>query len=405
MDNATVNGRVDSVTDIHDEYSAAAANTTTQRQTRQSILRSVPIDPRYSFDLSTQIQQAWSTELTCFPDLHAVRPSQPAPPPPSKYRKPLSKHLEQPDSLHQTLTSRPINPQNSSPLFAKLPPEVREQIYTHLLTYPGVLLCVTSGGLPTPYYNLHPSILPTCRRLALEALPILYGRNRFSVFHIPNLLRSRNAPPCFALSPRYFPLIRHLNVDIPDKFIDRWYRTPWGDEYESYMAMTAALVALAGPGLRHLQLSLVRNCALESYTSWGPYVAADSPLMRAIASDFLPGLRDAKGREGSRRFLLLVPCGPGSAAGGAEVQRAFDVLRADAPAVVHAVARNLGRLQKTARMNGVGLDESLLVRIKGEAKDGQGGLLEEARAEILVDVGSELGEVERREIALEVAYS
>lgn len=171
------------------------------------------------------------------------------------------------------------------------------------------------------------------------------------------------------------------------------------------MAMTAALVALAGPGLRHLQLSLVRNCALESYTSWGPYVAADSPLMRAIASDFLPGVRDAKGREGSRRFLLLVPCGPGSAAGGAEVQRAFDVLRADAPAVVHAVARNLGRLQKTARMNGVGLDESLLVRIKGEAKDGQGGLLEEARAEILVDVGSELGEVERREIALEVAYS
>lgn len=166
MDNATVNGRVDSVTDIHDEYSAAAANTTTQRQTRQSILRSVPIDPRYSFDLSTQIQQAWSTELTCFPDLHAVRPSQPAPPPPSKYRKPLSKHLEQPDSLHQTLTSRPINPQNSSPPLRQAPsrspranlhppPHLpRRPPLRHLRRPPHTLL------QPAP---LHPAHLPPSR--------------------------------------------------------------------------------------------------------------------------------------------------------------------------------------------------------------------------------------------------
>ncbi|GME26046.1 uncharacterized protein LTHEOB_7308 [Neofusicoccum parvum] len=404
MDITSLKARVDSLTHIRKEYSApgsSSSRTTSQPHARHSILRSVPVDPRYSFDLSQEIQRTWSTELTCFPDLHAARPPKPAPPPPSNYRKSLSKHLQQPDALYQSLISKPINPQTTSPLFSKLPPEVREQIWSHLLTHHGVILCITSGGLPTPSYNLHPALLATSRRLCLEAAPLLYGRNRFSVFHIPNLLRSRSAPPRFALSPRYFPFVRHLNVDVPDKFIERWYYTAWGDEFESYTAVVAALVRLAGKALRHLQLSLVRNCALESYTSWGPYVAADSPLMRAVAEDFLPRMECGAG--GGRRFLLLVPCGPGSA-GGAEAQRAFDVLRPDAPTVVHAVARNLGRLQKTARMNGVELEESLYVLVKGEVSDGSGGLSEEARVEILVDVEHGSGEAEGKGIALEVAY-
>ncbi|EKG14835.1 hypothetical protein MPH_07958 [Macrophomina phaseolina MS6] len=308
MDTPALKTRVDSVTDMHKELWTGAAAKSRPCQTRQSILRSVPIEPRYSFDLSAQIQRAWSTELTCFPDLHAAQPPKPTPPPASNYRKPLSKHLEQPNSLHQSLTSRPVNPQRSSPLFSKLPPEVREQIYIHLLTYPGVILCITSGGLPPPHYNLHPSILSTCRAAALEALPLLYGRNLFSVFHIPNLLRSRAAPPRFALSPRYFPLLRHLNIDIPDKFIDRWYHTAWGDEYESYTQVTAALVRLAGRGLRHLQLSLVRNCALESYTSWGPGDADDGRggLSEDARAEILVGLESESGEAKEREIALEV---------------------------------------------------------------------------------------------------
>lgn len=395
MDSTKTKARADSLTDFHAGYSTPGVSNATAAS-QYSIVNSVPIDLRYSFDLSREIQRAWSTELTCVPDMHAAQlPTPPTPPPSSLGRKSLSKHLEQPDALHRTLTSRPIDPQNNSPLFSKLPPEVREQIWSHLLVYPGVILCITDGGLPQPHYNLTPALVRTSRRLSLEALPMLYGRNCFSVFHIPNLLRSRATPPRFALAPRYFALLRHLNIDIPDKFIDRWYYTAWGAEYESYAAVVAALVRLAGPHLRHLQLSLVRNCALESYTSWGPYVAADAPLMRAVARDFLPA---ARGR--TKTFLLLVPCGAGSG----EAQRAFDVLRPDAPAVVHAVARNLGRLQKTAGMNGLELGESLQVRIKGDLSDGSRGLSEAARTDILVDSGCEVGDMTKKEIALEVAY-
>ncbi|KAF9640697.1 hypothetical protein BFW01_g12503 [Lasiodiplodia theobromae] len=415
MNKTDFKGRADSLTNIHNEYPRSKVSDTRPSAQRRSVLRSVPLDSKYSFDLSHEIQRAWSTELTCCPDLHAGQLSSlvPRPPPLSNYRKPLSHHLSTPDSLFQSLTSRPVNPQPGSPLFSKLPPEIREQIYSHLLTYSGVILCVTDGGLPTPRYGLEPGILTTCRRAALEALPLLYGgRNRFSVFHIPNLLRSRGAPPRFALWPRCFALVRRLNVDVPDKFIERWYRAPWSaaaDGFESYAAVTGALVALAaGSGrLRHLQLSLVRNCALESYTSWGPYVAEEAPLMQAIAKHFLPGVfgdgfAGADGR--SATFLLVVPCGSASAAGGPEAQRAFDVLRPDAPAVVHAVARSLGTLQKTARLNGLKLEDSLKVVVKENDGDGDEVICGESRTEILVDEESQHESEGNRVIALEVSF-
>ncbi|KAL0258301.1 hypothetical protein SLS55_007476 [Diplodia seriata] len=316
------------------------------------------------------------------------------------------------NSLYHSLTSRPVSPQPHSPLFARLPPEIREQIFSHLLTHAGVILCVADGGLPpAPRYGLHPAVLATCRRAALEALPVLYGRrNRFSVCHIPNLLRSRAAPPRFALWPRCFALVRRLNVDVPDKFIERWYRAEWSaarDGFESYARVTGALVAMAARSgrLTHLQLSLVRNCALESYTSWGPYLAGDTPLMKAVDRDFLPGVLGGGGGAGGRsaRFLLVVPCGAGSAAGSPEAQRAFDVLRPDAPAVVHAVARSLGTLQRTARLNGLKLEDSLRVVVKDKEGGADGVVCEESRTEILVDEDGQFGNGEKRRITLEVS--
>ncbi|OJD35133.1 uncharacterized protein BKCO1_19000186 [Diplodia corticola] len=422
MAHTSFKSRVDSFAETHGEPPTSKSGGTSTN--RCSILRSAPIDPQYSFDLFHEIQRAWSTELTCSPDLMNANSSPPSPCNPAAHQplpphtpssnplaQPLSHHLSSPDSLYHSLTSHPVSPQPHSPLFSHLPPELRTQIFSHLLTYPGVILCVTSGGLPPhPPYNLHPSLLRTCRLAALEALPLLYGgRNRFSVPHIPNLLRSRAAPPCFALWPRTFALVRRLNVDVPDKFIDRFYRAPgWSaapDGFERYTEIVAAVVALAARAGRlvHLQVSLVRNCALESYTSWGPYLARDAPLMRAVERDFLPGvLGDGGGGGGGgrrARFLLVVPCGAGSEAGaGAETQRAFDVLRPDGPAVVHAVARSLGALQKTARLNGLRLEDSLRVVVR----DGDGGG-EGSRTEILVDEECPLGSGEERQITLEVS--
>ncbi|KAK7510578.1 uncharacterized protein IWZ02DRAFT_494544 [Phyllosticta citriasiana] len=341
-------------------------------------LRSVPIDPRYTYDIAREIRNAWSNhESKCCPDtspyceLHreATPPSESATP--GTQRKPLAAHLKEPSPL---LAPGPIDPQNTSPLFSKLPPEIRAQIWAHLLIYPSVILLVADGGLPRTQYAryLAPSLLSSCRRIHLEAVPILYGRNAFSVVHIPNMLRSRSSAPRFVLSPRYFPLLRRLNIDIPDKWIERRvFATRWGAELERYVDVLGALVSCASPTLHHLQISLVRNCALESYTSWGPYVAYGTPLMQAVAKEFLPAAHENGG--GRTKLLLVLPCsgdgggGSGDDGGGGGWGRvALDVLRPDAPALIHAVARNLGTLQKTARLNGVGLAESLIVEVTGE---------------------------------------
>ncbi|KAK8177382.1 hypothetical protein IWX90DRAFT_17070 [Phyllosticta citrichinensis] len=347
-------------------------------------LRSAPIDPRYTYDIAREIRNAWSNhDSKCCPDtspyceLHREATSS-SDSRPQTQRKSLAAHLKEPSPL---FAPGPVDPQNSSPLFRKLPPEIRGQIWTHLLTYPSVVLLVADGGLPRTHYARHltPSLLSSCRRIHLEAAPILYGRNAFSVVHIPNMLRSRSSAPRFVLSPRYFPLLRRLNIDVPDKWIERRvFTTRWGAELERYTEVLGALVRCAGPRLRHLQISLVRNCALESYTSWGPYVADCMPLMQAVSKDFLPAARESG--DIRTKFLLVLPCGGGggnsSDNGGDRARVALDVLRPDAPAVIHAVARNLGTLQKTARLNGVGLAESLVVEVAGEGGCLLGGEVE-----------------------------
>ncbi|KAK8228022.1 hypothetical protein HDK77DRAFT_486551 [Phyllosticta capitalensis] len=356
-------------------------------------LRSVPANPYYTYDIAREIRNAWSncdskcspdTSLCCASEQEATLSSTSATA--NGQRKPLAAHVEDPSPL---LNPGPIDPQLSSPLFSKLPPELRAQIWAHLLTHPSIILLVADGGLPHTHYGRHlsPALLRTCRRIYLEALPILYGRNAFSVVHIPNMLRSRDSAPRFVLSPRYFPLLRRLNIDVPDKWIQRRvFATRWGAEVERFSEILGALVKAAGPALRHLQISLVRNCALESYTSWGPYVGPDTPLMQALKKDLLPATtRDGGGGGGGpggrTKFLLVLPCGGGD---DGEGKVSLDVLRPDAPAVIHAVARNLATLQKTARLNGVGLAESLVIEVKGQG----GALLEgEVEAEVLVRRG------------------
>lgn len=76
--------------------------------------------------------------------------------------------------------------------FTKLPLEIREMIYYHLLIAEGDLKSEKrimgedretmrfDNRIYTPAFDLDSRILRTCRAICSEAYPILYGRNTFS---------------------------------------------------------------------------------------------------------------------------------------------------------------------------------------------------------------------------------
>lgn len=63
--------------------------------------------------------------------------------------------------------------------FLDLPPEIRLEIYNYLLVAPETTVSKTDPNRTKP---LHPAILRLCRRVHVEALPILYSANAF-LFH------------------------------------------------------------------------------------------------------------------------------------------------------------------------------------------------------------------------------
>ncbi|TKX25722.1 hypothetical protein C1H76_2001 [Elsinoe australis] len=102
----------------------------------------------------------------------------------------------------------PIHPQSQSPLF-HLPPELRQQIYIHLLS------------APTPSTPLHPSLLATCRRLHHESSPLLYSLT-FEAH--PTLLTSlpyyhmRSRPVSPSLTPRIRKWHITVRLDVDARF-------------------------------------------------------------------------------------------------------------------------------------------------------------------------------------------
>ena len=77
--------------------------------------------------------------------------------------------------------------------FLRLPPEVRLEVYRHLLLRRrGTHLVPTSMQRyshqcwvdPDPNKNLHPAILRTCRLVRNEATDVLYSENLFGIHHV-----------------------------------------------------------------------------------------------------------------------------------------------------------------------------------------------------------------------------
>jgi hypothetical protein len=102
-----------------------------------------------------------------------------------------------------------------------LPPELHLEIYTHLLTTPSPLKGRTSRGIER--YDIHTSILRTCKQIHDEARHVFFGRNTFCITPLPPSShypspeeesgeRSATSEP--PLQPKDLLLIRHLSIDI-----------------------------------------------------------------------------------------------------------------------------------------------------------------------------------------------
>ncbi|KAK7519306.1 uncharacterized protein IWZ02DRAFT_433845 [Phyllosticta citriasiana] len=112
--------------------------------------------------------------------------------------------------------------QKTSP-FLRLPGELRNQIYEHLLTSPSLPSlqqkarnCHTATACSKlPRADIHPAILSTCRQIHAEATPILYARNTFAAHpsllaKMPHLVR----PSRPVLANSVINQIRHWRVAV-----------------------------------------------------------------------------------------------------------------------------------------------------------------------------------------------
>jgi len=121
-----------------------------------------------------------------------------------------------PTEAPPTTTTAP--PAHRPLTFLALPPEIRNAIYHLLLTHNHAISAPSyhqlSPTTPTPL-NIHPALLRTCTQIHTEALPILYGSNRFQAH--PSLLTGMT----FALdatrpiiSARVVALIRRFHLRV-----------------------------------------------------------------------------------------------------------------------------------------------------------------------------------------------
>ena len=106
-----------------------------------------------------------------------------------------------------------------------LPPEIRKQIFSLLLTSP------TVGDTkvyktPGQKLGLHPAILRTCRRFNEEAMPVLYSANVFNISLIPKSFSGVN--PFSSSLTRYI----HGRQDFEDDSKDRPSRLHYGVEHK-----------------------------------------------------------------------------------------------------------------------------------------------------------------------------
>ncbi|KAI8934819.1 hypothetical protein NX059_008500 [Plenodomus lindquistii] len=100
--------------------------------------------------------------------------------------------------------------------FLNLPPEVRQRIYTNLLTTPEPILGPIARGAQT--YSLHTSILRVSRLINTEARPVFFSQNTFAITSLPPSSDDDSDSGAGAFEPplqlKDLPLVRKLEIDV-----------------------------------------------------------------------------------------------------------------------------------------------------------------------------------------------
>ena len=165
-------------------------------------------------------------------------------------------------------------------------PEVRIQIFKHLLVDPGLADCfdIESGSINRQARcRLYPAILRICRKFYEEGSEVLYGSNIISISCLPARGRFVDLPLFSS------PLIRSEIVwdELDDNPFDRPHRTPYGVEH---------ILLEQIPGF-----SLVRNWKILI----APFTTRKAPLGDCIIRELLVFCRAAS--QNTMKSIAIQP--------------------------------------------------------------------------------------------------
>jgi len=98
------------------------------------------------------------------------------------------------------------------PAFLRIPREIRDQIYGHLLTHPGGFEILLGKYSKHEKSSLEPKLLLVNRQVSYEASSILYGRNRFHFnYHLSQVTRFLHT-----FRPSIVAMFRDLHIGYAD---------------------------------------------------------------------------------------------------------------------------------------------------------------------------------------------
>ncbi|KAI8952476.1 hypothetical protein F4801DRAFT_540969 [Xylaria longipes] len=203
-------------------------------------------------------------------------------------------------------------PQHQPPTLLNLPPEIRLEIYAHLLTVPShsqrspplspssaisTPSSSSSSSSPSPapfftrqvpFYPLHPNILRACRQLHAECTPVLYSSNTFLAhtsllttfpsFFSPSHPRKAYAPIRSASLASLVTRYRlRLRLDAEPQFERDGVTAQFSGKSEVVIEVWQAEWRGAGPdalrlfeGVRGVRTARVTGCTsgFEAYAQW-----------------------------------------------------------------------------------------------------------------------------------------
>lgn len=209
------------------------------------------------------------------------------------------------------MAAQPPIPPPSTPHILRIPGEIRNQIYEHLLLFSHPVRIhrnpqTNKPNKPNPASSLASTLLPlflTSRQFHLEASALFYARNQFTPRRdAPQQAQANLLFRVFLdrLGPRNAALLRHLALPFPldpeELFRGRFYNTSGiGRDEEDDSGCCRSLVPRLGercPGLETVEFDLggdehwLRELSPNTATMRGLFGAVEEALWRAF-----PGLR------------------------------------------------------------------------------------------------------------------